>query len=62
MVSYYDVMKAGYKLLKEEIDVIYGAKDVDKVESALYMGGIVNTIFALRELFEDTEKEDERSH
>lgn len=62
MVSYYDVMKAGYKLLKEEIDVIYGAKDADKVESALYMGGIVNTIFALRELFEDTEKEDERSH
>lgn len=61
MVTYYDVMRAGYELLKEESDVIYGAKDADKVESALYMGGIVNTIYALRKLFEDTE-EDEKSH
>lgn len=61
MVSYYDVMKAGYELLKEEFDVIYGAKDADKIESALYMGGVVNTIYALRKLFEDTE-EDEESH
>lgn len=62
MVSYYDVMKAGYELLKEEFDVIYGAKDAAKIESALYMGGVVNTIYALRKLFEDTEKENEKSH
>lgn len=61
MVTYYDVMRAGYELLKEEFDVIYGAKDADKIESALYMGGVVNTIYALRKLFEDTE-EDEKSH
>lgn len=62
MVSYNDVMRAGYEMLKEEFDVIYGAKDADKIESALYMGGVVNTIYALRKLFEDTEKEDEKSH
>ena len=62
MVTYYDVMRAGYELLKEEFDVIYGAKDADKIESALYMGGIVNTIYTLRKLFEGTEKEDEKSH
>ena len=62
MVTYYDVMRAGYELLKEEFDVIYGAKDADKIESALYMGGVVNTIYTLRKLFEDTEKEDEKSH
>lgn len=56
MVSYYDVMKAGYELLKEEEDVIYGTDANDKAESALYMCGIVNTIYTLRKLFEDTEK------
>lgn len=62
MVSYNDVMRAGYEMLKEEFDVVYGAKDAAKIESALYMGGIVNTIYALRKLFEDTKKEDEKSH
>ena len=61
MVSYYDVMSVGYEMLKEEFDTVYGAKDADKIESALYMGGVVNTIYTLRKLFEDTEKENEKS-
>ena len=62
MVSYYDVMKAGYELLKEEVDVIYGGDAKDKSESIMVMAGIVNTVYALRKLFEDTKKEDEKSH
>ncbi len=57
MVSYYDVMKAGYELLEEEIEVICGADDKDKADSTSYMGGIVSMVCRLRKLFEDTEKE-----
>lgn len=62
MVTYYDVMSAGYELLKEEVDVVYGGDAKDKSESTMVMAGIVNTVYALRKLFEGTEKEDEKSH
>lgn len=62
MVTYYDVMSAGYELLKEEVDVVYGGDAKDKSESTMVMAGIVNTVYALRKLFEDTEKKDEKSH
>lgn len=57
-VSYYDVMKVGYDLLKEDIDVIYGAETKDQVESVFHIAGIVDTIVELGKLFEDAEKED----
>lgn len=59
-VSYYDVMKIGYDLLREDIDVIYGTETKDQVESVFHMAGIVDTIVGLGKLFEDvdTEKED----
>lgn len=57
-VSYYDVMKVGYDLLREDIDVIYGTETKDQVESVFHMAGIVDTIVRLEKLFEDTEKED----
>lgn len=62
MVSYNDVMRAGYELLKEEVDVTYGGDAKDKSENIMVMAGIVNTVYALRKLFEGTEKEDEKSH
>lgn len=57
-VSYYDVMKVGYDLLREDIDVIYGADTKDQVESVFHMAGVVDTIVRLGKLFEDAEKED----
>lgn len=57
-VSYYDVMKIGYDLLREDIDVIYGTETKDQVESVFHMAGIVDTIVRLGKLFEDAEKED----
>ena len=57
-VSYYDVMKIGYNLLREDIDVIYGTETKDQVESVFHMAGIVDTIVRLGKLFEETEKED----
>ena len=58
-VSYYDVMKIGYNLLREDIDVIYGTETKDQVESAFHMAGIVDTIVRLGKLSEEeTEKED----
>jgi hypothetical protein len=58
-ISYYDVMKKGYDLLREDIDVIYGIDTKDQVESAFHMAGIVDTIVRLEKLFEDTETEEE---
>lgn len=40
----------------------YGGDAKDKSESIMVMAGIVNMVYALRKLFEDTEKEDEKSH
>ena len=57
-VSYYDVMKIGYDLLREDIDVRYGTETKDQVESVFHMAGIVDTIVRLGKLFEDAEKED----
>ena len=58
-VSYYDVMKVGYDLLKEDTDVIYGAETKDQVESVFHIAGIVDTIVGLGKLFEDTDTEKE---
>ena len=57
MINYYDVMKTGYDLLREDIDVIYGIDTKDQVESAFHMAGIVDTIVRLGKLFEETETE-----
>lgn len=53
MINYCDVMKIGYDLLKEDIDVIYGTDIKDQAESAIHMAGIVDTVCRLRELFEE---------
>lgn len=58
-VSYYDVMKTGYDLMREDIEVIYGTETKDQVESVFHMAGIVDTIVRLEKLFEDTETEEE---
>lgn len=58
-ISYYDVMKTGYDLMREDIDVIYGADTKDQVESVFHMAGIVDTIVKLGKLFEETETEEE---
>lgn len=52
-VSYYDVMKTGYNLMREDIEVIYGTETKDQVESVFHMAGIVDTVCRLRELFEE---------
>lgn len=57
MINYYDVMKTGYDLLREDIDVIYGTDIKDQVESVFHMAGIVDTIVRLGKLFEETEIE-----
>lgn len=54
-VSYYDVMKTGYDLMREDIEVIYGIETKDQVESVFHMAGIVDTIVRLGKLFEETE-------
>ena len=54
-VSYYDVMKTGYDLMREDIEVIYGTETKDQVESVFHMAGIVDTIVRLGKLFEETE-------
>jgi len=54
-VSYYDVMKTGYDLMREDIEVIYGTETKDQVESVFHMAGIVDTIVRLGKLFEKTE-------
>lgn len=59
MINYYDVMKTGYDLMREDIDVIYGADTKDQVESVFHMAGIVDTIVRLGNLFEKTETEEE---
>ena len=59
MINYYDIMKTGYDLMREDIDVIYGAETKDQVESVFHMAGIVDTIVRLGKLSEEeTEKED----
>lgn len=62
MVSYYDVMKEGYKLIKEETDAACGASIEDRAECATFLSGIVYTIYELGKLFKETEKEDEKSY
>ena len=59
MINYYDVMKTGYDLLKEEVDVIYGVETKDQVESVFHMAGIVDTVVRLSKLFEKTETEED---
>ena len=56
-VSYYNVMKTGYDLMREDIEVIYGTETKDQVESVFHMAGIVDTIVRLGKLFEETETE-----
>ena len=56
-VSYYNVMKTGYDLMREDIEVIYGTETKDQVESVFHMAGIVDTIVSLGKLFEETETE-----
>lgn len=58
-VSYYNVMKTGYDLMREDIDVIYGTDTKDQVESVFHMAGIVDTIVRLGKLFEETETKEE---
>ena len=58
VATYYDIMKTGYDLMREDIEVIYGAETKDQVESMFHMAGIVDTIVRLSKLFEETEKED----
>lgn len=53
MINYCDVMKIGYELLKEDIDVIYGTDVKDQAELAIHMAGVVDTVYRLRELFEE---------
>ena len=55
MINYYDVMMAGYELLKEETDVIYGTDAKDQAESATRMGGIIDMVFKLREMCKEEE-------
>lgn len=50
MINYYDIMMAGYELLKEETEVIYGTDAKDQAESAIRMGGIVDMVFQLRKM------------
>lgn len=59
-VSYYDVMKTGYDLMREDIEVIYGTETKDQVESVFHMAGIVDTIVRLEKLFEETDTETEK--
>ncbi len=59
MINYYDVMKTGYDLMREDIDVIYGTETKDQVESVFHMAGIVDTIVRLGKLFEETETKEE---
>ena len=58
-ITYCDVMKTGYDLLREDIDVIYGTDTKDQVESVFHMAGIVDTIVRLEKLFEETETKEE---
>lgn len=58
-ITYYNIMKTGYDLMREDIDVIYGADTKDQVESVFHMAGIVDTIVKLGKLFEETETEEE---
>lgn len=57
-ITYKDVMKVGFKLLKEESETIYGCDMKDQAEAAVHMTGVIDTISALRELFEETEEKD----
>ena len=58
-ITYYEIMETGYDLLKEEVDVIYGAETKDQVESVFHMAGIVDTVVRLGKLFEKTETEED---
>ena len=49
-INYYDVMMAGYELLKEETDIIYNIDVKNQAESAIRMGGIVDMVFKLRKM------------
>lgn len=58
-ITYYEIMKTGYDLMREDIDVIYGAETKDQVESVFHMAGIIDTVVRLGKLFEETETEKE---
>ncbi len=54
-INYYDVMMAGYELLKEETDIIYNNDVKNQAESAIRMGGIVDMVFQLRKMCKEEE-------
>ena len=58
-ITYYEIMEAGYDLLREDIDVVYGTDTKDQVESVFHMAGIVDTVVRLGKLFEETKTEKE---
>lgn len=58
-ITYYEIMKTGYDLMREDIDVIYGAETKDQVESVFHMAGIIDTVVRLGKLFEETETKEE---
>lgn len=58
-ITYYNIMKTGYDLMREDIDVIYGAETKDQVESVFHMAGIIDTVVRLGKLFEETETKEE---
>lgn len=58
-ITYYEIMKTGYDLMREDIDVIYGAETKDQVESVFHMAGIIDTVVRLGELFEETDIKEE---
>lgn len=58
MVRYENVMRVGFKLLKEESEAIYGCDVKDQAEAAIYMAGVVEAVSALRELFEFKDEDD----
>ena len=58
-ITYYNIMKTGYDLMREDIDVIYGTDTKDQVESVFHMAGIVDTVVRLGKLFEETETKEE---
>ncbi len=58
-ITYYKIMKTGYDLMREDIDVIYGAETKDQVESVFHMAGIIDTVVRLGKLFEETETKEE---
>lgn len=57
-IDYNDIMKKGFELLREEVDLVFGTDQKTQAESAIHMAGIIDMVTKLGELFEETEKED----